>query len=93
MRGGRTRRGGLHKANEQLLLASKLTLETERAQRLADLAHQVGELAGDGEPAPSVVETIDAQLEAVRTDAHGDVADAVERARDLLTAFHAAEPV
>ena len=83
----------MHKANEQLLLASKLTFETERAERLADLAHQVGELAGDGEPDPSVVETIDEQLETLRADAHEDVAAAVDRARDLLTAYHAAEPV
>jgi hypothetical protein len=83
----------LHKANEQLLLASELTLEAERAERLADLAHQVGELAEDGEPDPSVVETIDTQLEAIRADAHEDVADAVDRAQDLLTTFHAAEPV
>lgn len=91
MRGGRTRRKGLHKANEQLLLASKLTLDSERAERLADLAHQVGELAGAGSPDPSVVETIATQLDAVRADAHGDVDAAIDRAQDLLAVHRAAD--
>ena len=39
---------GLSKAHRQLLLASELTVDRDLAERLADLAHQVGELSADG---------------------------------------------
>ncbi|WP_246983639.1 DUF7553 family protein [Halorientalis marina] len=91
MRGTRTHKGGLHKANEQLLLAAKLTFETERAKRLADLAHQVGELADAGRPDPSAVETVERQLRDLRADAHDDVRGAIDRATDLLAASRGVE--
>lgn len=52
---------GISKAHRQLLLASELTVDRALAERLADLAHQVGELSADS-PNRDVVRTIEAQL-------------------------------
>ena len=77
---------GISKAHRQLLLASELTVDRALAERLADLAHQVGELSADS-PNRDVVRTIEAQLQAVGRDAHPDVRAAVGRARTLLTPY------
>jgi len=86
VRGRGTHRDGLDKANEQLLLASELTFETRRAERLAALAHRVGELADENRPDPSTVETVERELDDLRGGAHEDVRDAIDRAIDLLAA-------
>jgi hypothetical protein len=83
----RHERTGISKAHRQLLLASELTVDRALAERLADLAHQVGELPADG-PDREVVRTIEAQLRTVGRDSHPDVRAAIGRARTLLTPYH-----
>jgi hypothetical protein len=77
---------GLSKAHRQLLLASELTVDRALAERLADLAHQVGELSADS-PNRQTVRTIEAQLRTVGRDSHPDVRAAIGRARALLTPY------
>ncbi|AQL43603.1 hypothetical protein BV210_13245 [Halorientalis sp. IM1011] len=82
----RQERTGIAKAHRQLLLASELTVDRRLAERLADLAHQVGELPADGQHR-GTVRTIEAQLRDLGRDDHPDVRAAVDRARTLLVAY------
>ncbi|WP_424018021.1 DUF7553 family protein [Halorientalis pallida] len=77
---------GIAKAHRQLLLASELTVDRALAERLADLAHQVGDLSADG-PNREAIRTIEAQLRDVGRDSHPDVRAAIGRARALLTPY------
>ena len=77
---------GISKAHRQLLLASELTVDRALAERLADLAHQVGDLSADG-PNHEAVRTIETQLRTVGRDSHPDVRAAIGRARTLLTPY------
>lgn len=88
MRGGQQMQPrGLQKANRQLLLAAELTLEEDVAERLAGLAHQVGELGAAGSVEPATIETIGTQLQDLRSDTHTEVRDAIVRAQELLLPY------
>ncbi|MFB6178811.1 MAG: hypothetical protein ABEI77_03690 [Halorientalis sp.] len=88
MRGGtQMQPRGLQKANRQLLLASELTLDDEKAERLADLAHQLGELAAASEVDSETVETIGTRLQDLRCETHSDVRAAIVRAQELLVPY------
>ncbi|MFD1585565.1 hypothetical protein ACFR9U_01115 [Halorientalis brevis] len=88
MRGGQQRQPrGLQKANRQLLLASELTYEEDVAERLAGLAHQVGELASTDATESEAIETIGVQLQDLRSETHSDVHDAIVRAQELLLPY------
>jgi len=77
----------LGKAHEQLLLASELTHDAERAERLAVLAHSVGELAdSDADADADDLEGIEQALTGIREDAHDEVRDAIVRAQEVLAA-------
>lgn len=78
---------GLLKANRQLLLAAELTFETDRAERLAELAHAVGRWGADEAPDRETVRSIVTRLEALRDGTHPDVDDAIVRAQELLTPY------
>jgi hypothetical protein len=81
-------RRGLEKAHQQLLLASELTFDTERAETLAGLAHGLGELvADDADPDPDEIDRIDSELTDAREDAHPDVRDAIVRAQEVLSSY------
>ncbi|WP_299263590.1 DUF7553 family protein [Halorientalis sp.] len=77
---------GLSKAHRQLLLASELTVDRALSERLADLAHRVGELSDDS-PDHETVRSIEAQLRSAARDTHPDVRAAIGRARALLTPY------
>ena len=88
MRGGQQRQPrGLQKANRQLLLASELTYEEDVAERLAGLAHQVGELTSTDSAESETIETIDTRLQDLRSETHSDVHDAIVRAQELLSPY------
>ncbi len=92
MRGGRQMHPrGLQKANRQLLLASELTFEADVAERLAGLAHQIGELASTGTVESETIETIGTQLQDLRNETHSEVHDAIVRAQELLLPYYRSE--
>jgi ADP-ribosylglycohydrolase len=83
----------LGKAHEQLLLASELTHDVERAERLAALAHSVGELVdGDTDTDADELDEIEQSLTDIREDAHDEVRDAIVRAQEVLAAARAPVP-
>lgn len=93
MRGGqRMQLRGLQKANRQLLLASELTYEDDTSETLANLAHQVGELASSGEPDTDAVVSIGQRLQSLREKTHTETRDAIVRAQELLSPYCSANP-
>jgi uncharacterized membrane protein len=83
---GVSQTGGLTKANRQLLLAAELTFDESRAERLADLAHRIGGLAGETDGMRDRLDSIEAELRRLAEDAHPEVSDAIGRALELLSA-------
>ena len=88
MRGRRrTQPRGVEKATEQLLLASELSLDADVAERLASLAHRLGELDADGDPDGESVQAVSRRLQDLRAETHTDVRDAIVRAQELLLPY------
>lgn len=86
MWGGQRTTRGLRVANRQLLLASKLTYDRERATGLADLAHAVGELDGTDRAA---LRRVDDRLDTLADGTHDEVRAAIRRGRRLLRSHQA----